>query len=251
MGQPSSRQALIDYALKRLGEPVIKINVSTSQVEDRIDDAIQFFQEYHDDGIERNILKHEVTQAESQFGVTSGYMEFDVSDNIVSVHNVLPFADGFTDNFFDVKYQIVLNDLHNWSDLDLVGYDMKRRHFNLLDDLLNQPTQYEFKRVKNKLRVYLNTNGLSAGQFILFEVYQIIDPDTYTEIYNNILLKRYLTALIKQQWGANMSKFDGVQMPGGVTFNGQQIFDQATEEIRQIEEEIQAKYEEPPRGFIG
>lgn len=250
MAKPNSRQGLIDYAFRRLGEPVIKVNIDDSQVQDRVDDAMQYFQEYHDDGIERNILKHEVTAAEAQYGITSGYLEFDVNDNIMAVHNVLPFSDGFTDNFFDIKYQTVLNDLYTWGSMDLVGYDMKRRQFNMLDDLLNQPTNYEFKRVKNKLRVYLNTNGLAAGQYILFEVYQIMDADTYTEIYNNILLKQYVTALLKKQWGENLSKFDGVQMPGGVTFNGQQIKQEAMDEIRQIEEEIQKKYEEPPRGFI-
>jgi len=250
MAKPNSRQGLIDYALRRLGEPVTKINVDDSQIQDRVDDAIQYFQEYHDDGIDRNILKHQVTSDDAQFGATSGYLEFDVDDNITAVINVFPFADGFANNFFDAKYQFVLNDLYNWGDLDLVGYDMKRQYFNLLDSMLNQPTMYEFKRVKNKLRVYLNTNGVAEGMYIIFEVYQILDPNTYSEIYNSILLKQYVTALIKKQWGMNLSKFDNVQMPGGITFNGQQIYQDANEEVVRIEEEIQKKYELPPMGFM-
>lgn len=249
MAKPSSRQELIDYAMRRLGAPVIDINVDEAQVEDRVDDAIQYFQEYHDDGIERNILKYEITSSDTALGISAGYIELDVDDSITSVINVFPFADGFGDNLFDAKYQFVLNDLYTWGDLDIVSYDMKRQYLNLLDDMLNQPTMYEFKRVKNKLRIYLNSNGLEAGHHIIFEVYQILDPETYNEIYNSILLKQYVTALIKKQWGQNLSKFDGVQMPGGVTFNGQQIFQDANDEINRIEDEIQRKYEEPPMGF--
>ena len=250
MSKPSSRQELIDYALRKLGEPVIKVNVDTEQLEDRVDDALQIFQEYHDDGIERTILKHEITASDVATGISSGYLEVDVPDTVFSVIDVFPVADGFSDNFFDVKYQMILNDIYNWSDLDLVGYDMVQQNLNMLDGMLNQPTNYEFRRVKNKLKVYLNTTGFSAGTFVIFEVWRILDPDTYTEIYNNILLKRYLTSLIKQQWGANLSKFDGIQMPGGVTFNGQQIYESASQDLEKLEEEMRAKYEEPPMGFV-
>ena len=250
MAKPNSRQSLIDYALRRLGEPVIRVNVEASQLEDCMDDAMQIFQEYHEDGMERTILKHQITGSDVTLGASSGYLELDVPDNVFSVIDVFQFTGGFSSNFFSPKYQLLLSDIYNWSDLNLVGYDMTQQHLNLLDGMLNQPTNYEFSRVKNKLKVYLNNAGFSEGTYILFEVWRLLDPQTYTEIYNNILLKKYLTSLIKYQWGTNLSKFDNVALPGNVTFNGQQIKQEAQEEIQRIEEEIQKKYETPPMGFM-
>lgn len=249
MAKPATRKQLIDYALRRLGSPVIQINVDPVQLEDRLDDALQFYSEYHEDGIERTIFKHQVTDAEAAFGITSGWLEFDVPDHIFSVTNVFPFSDGFSDNFFDVRYQMLLNDLPNWSHLDLVGYTMNRSYWALLDNLLNQPTNYEFKKVQNKLKVYINTNGLSSGTYILFEAHAIIDPNVYSDIFNSLTLKKYLTALIKKQWGSNLSKFNNVTLPGGVSFNGEQLYQQAQEEISEIEESLRNRF--PPGGFLG
>jgi len=248
MPKPSSRKEIKDYALRKLGQPVIKINVSPEQLDDRLDDALEFFGEYHEDGVERTILKHQITASEAEFGQTTGWIEFDIPDNVFSVIDVFPLADGFVDNFFDVRYQILLSDVQDWGTFDLVGYNINRNHWQLLDNLLNQPANFEYKRVQNKLKLYLTTNGAASGGYILFEVYAIIDPEQYNKIFNNRELKEYYTAIVKRQWGSNLSKFNNVQLPGGVSFNGDQIYQQAEEEIRQIEERIRDRW--IPGGFL-
>lgn len=250
MARPRSREALKEYCLRRLGHPVIQINVAPEQIEDRIDDALHFFAEYHFEGVEKVHLKHIVTQADIDFSTTTGYMEFDIGTDVVSVTEVFSINDNFTENFFDVKYQTVLNDLNNWGHMDLIGYSITRDYYALLDFMLDPAPRFEHQRVKDKLKVYLQgDDGVRVGSVIIFSAYAIIDPTVYTKIYDEILMKKYCTALIKRQWGSNLSKFDNVTMPGGIAFNGQQIYQDANEEVQKLEEEVFNTYNYPPGGF--
>ena len=244
----TTRQNLIDYCLRRLGAPVTEINVDDDQVSDRIDDAIEFFQEYHFDGVEKVFLKHTITQTD----IDNEYIA--VVDPVISVLRVLPIPDfnAFQTGFFNEEYQLRLNDLENFSGSALINWAMSQTNFSLVEHLFSiQPTML-FNRKQNKM--YLETNWadrFSVGTIIIIEAYRALDPVTYTEVYNDMFLKKYATALIKQQWGSNLKKFTGVTLPGGITLDGQTIFSEALEEITKIEEEMSLKYELPPDGFIG
>ena len=244
----TTRQNLIDYCLRRLGAPVTEINVDDDQVSDRIDDAIEFFQEYHFDGVEKVFLKHTITQTD----ITNEYIA--VVDAVISVLRVLPIPNfnAFQTGFFNEEYQLRLNDLENFSGSTLINWAMSQTNFSLVEHLFSiQPTLL-FNRKQD--RVYLETdwaNKFSVGTILIVEAYRTLDPATYPQVYNDMFLKKYATALIKQQWGSNLKKFTGVTLPGGVTLDGQTIFTEALEEITKIEEEMSLKYELPPDGFIG
>ena len=244
----TTRQNLIDYCLRRLGAPVTEINVDDDQVSDRIDDAIEFFQEYHFDGVEKVFLKHTVTQ----ININNEYI--DVADAVISVLRVLPIPNfnAFQTGFFNEEYQLRLNDLENFSGSALINWAMSQSNFSLVEHLFSiQPTLL-FNRKQD--RVYLETdwaNKFEVGTILIIEAYRILDPATYPQVYNDMFLKKYATALIKQQWGSNLKKFTGVTLPGGITLDGQTIFSEALEEITKIEEEMSLKYELPPDGFIG
>ena len=244
----TTRQNLIDYCLRRLGAPVTEINVDDDQVSDRIDDAIEFFQEYHFDGVEKVFLKHTITQT----NITNEYI--DIVDPVISVLRVLPIPNfnSFQSGFFNEEYQLRLNDLDSFSGSSLIHWAMSQTNFSLVEHLFSiQPTLL-FNRKQNKM--YLETDWddkFDVGTIIIIEAYRALDPTTYTEVYNDMFLKKYATALIKQQWGSNLKKFTGVTLQGGITLDGQTIFSEATEEINKIEEEMNMKYELPPDGFIG
>jgi hypothetical protein len=251
MATPNTRAQLKDYCLRSLGHPVVQINVADEQIEDRIDDALQFFSEYHYDGVEKIISKFTLTQTEVDAAATDGYFEIDMPEAVTAVLYVYSLNDNFTENFFNAKYQAVLNDMTEWGHLDMIQYDMTRQKYSLIDWMLDPDNRFEFQRVKGKLRVYATDEGVAVGTVMLMDVYSIIDPETYGKVYNDILLKRYSTALIKRQWGANMGKYDGIQLPGGVTFNGQQIYEQAVQELQEIEEQVKSKYSDPLDFFMG
>ena len=244
----TTRQNLIDYCLRRLGSPVTEINVDDDQVSDRIDDAIEFFQEYHFDGVEKVFLKHIITQTD----IDNEYIA--VADPVISVLRVLPIPNfnAFQTGFFNEEYQLRLNNLDDFSGTALINWAMSQTNFSLVEHLFSiQPTML-FNRKQNKM--YLETdwdNKFSVGTILIIEAYRALDPTTYTEVYNDMFLKKYATALIKQQWGSNLKKFTGVTLPGGITLDGQTIFSEALEEITKIEEEMSLKYELPPDGFIG
>jgi len=244
----TTRQGLIDYCLRRLGSPVTEINVDDEQVSDRIDDAIEFFQEYHFDGVEKVFLKHTITQDD----IDNEYLT--VADPVVSVLRVLPIPNfnAFQTGFFNEEYQLRLNDLENFQSSTMINWAMSQTNFSLVEHLFSiQPTLL-FNRKQNK--VYLETdwaNKFDVGTILIIEAYRSLDPATYTEVYNDMFLKKYATALIKQQWGSNLKKFTGVTLPGGISLDGQTIFTEATEEITKIEEEMNMKYELPPDGIIG
>ena len=244
----TTRQGLIDYCLRRLGSPVTEINVDDEQVSDRIDDAIEFFQEYHFDGVEKVFLKHEIKQVD----INNEYLT--VEDAVISVLRVLPIPNfnAFQTGFFNEEYQLRLNDLENFQSSTMINWAMSQSNFSLVEHLFSVQPTLLFNRKQNK--IYLETdwsNKFDVGTILIIEAYRSLDPTTYTEVYNDMFLKKYATALIKQQWGSNLKKFTGVTLPGGITLDGQTIFSEATEEITKIEEEMNMKYELPPDGIIG
>jgi hypothetical protein len=247
MANPSSRQGLIDYCLRRLGHPVIEINIDEDQVEDRIDDAFQFYREYHYDAVERVYLKYQITSDD----MTNKYIP--LNDNIVGVDRILPFSNRSTGiNIFDVRYQILINDLYSLMSTDLIYYSQVKTQIELINQLLVGVKPVRFNRHMNRMYIDMDWEAdVEVGSFIIVECYRILDPDTYTDVYNDRFLKQYATALIKRQWGENMKKFQGVQLPGGVLLNGQQIFDEAVEELTRLEQEMQSRFELPPDMFVG
>ena len=247
MAQPTSRATLKEYSLRRLGSPVIEINVDDSQLEDRIDDALQFFAEYHFDGVEKTYLSHLVEEVD----ITNEYITLD--DSVISVIKLFQLSEG-TVNLFDVRYQMALNDFYGLRNPNqsMIQYDITKRHLSLIQDILAPEKSIRFSRVTNQLKVDMDWSAeINVGQYLVAEAYVVLDPETYPEIYKDRMLKRYVTALFKKQWASNLSKFEGIQLPGGVTFNGRELFEQAQAEIEKIEDQVQEMYELPPDFMVG
>ena len=262
MAVPSTKATLKEYCLRALGKPVIDINVDDDQVDDRIDEAVQYFCQYHTDGVERMYLKYEVTQADvtrmttdssesvTDNGVTTSWKQGNnflvVPASVISVVNVFPLSDRANLNIFDVKYQLRLNDLYDFSSTSIVHYEMTMRHLDFLDHILVGEKPMRFNHLSNKLFIDMDwSRDITAGEYLIIEVYRKLDPDTHTDMYDDIYLKRYTTTLIKRQWGQNLSKFNGTAMLGGVTLNGPELFSTAIAEQQKLEEEIRLNYEEP------
>ena len=263
MATPSTRETLKQYCLRNLGKPVIDINVDDDQVEDRIDEALQYFAQYHVDGVERMYLKYLVTadditrmttdasESVTENSITTTYKRADnflvVPSSVISVINVFPLSDRANLNMFDVRYQLRLNDLYDFSSTSIVHYEMTMRHLDFLDHILVGEKPMRFNQLSNRLYIDMDWGtDITAGEYLIFEVYRKVDPDTYTDLYDDLYLKRYTTALIKRQWGQNLSKFSGTAMLGGVTLNGPELFSSAIDEQQRLEEEIRLNYEEPP-----
>jgi len=251
MSSPATRRQLIDFCLRRLGEPVIEINVDEDQLQDKVDDALQVYQEYHSDATKKIYLKHLVTAAD----VANEYIS--VSSNIIYISKLFPISTTFNTsfNFFDIKYQMMLNDVADLSTYagDMAYYEQMQQYLSLLDMKLSGTPQVQFSRKENRLYIFgdFADQDIQAGDYIVAEVYQIIDPNTATSIYNDKFIKSYTTQLIKQQWGQNLIKFEGMQLPGGVTLNGRQFYDDATAELEKLLETMRMENELPPDFFVG
>ena len=299
MAIPNTRATLKDYCLRALGKPVIDINVDADQVEDRIDEALQYFAQYHTDGVERMYLKYKVTaddlvrlQKNKSFNVdekgtvadnieledgtiTTGddtgdiiqqdgsalwlesgnlvrtsYEENEnylvVPDHVLSVINIFPLSDRANLNMFDVRYQLRLNDLYDFSSTSIVHYEMTMKHLDFLDHILVGEKPIRFNQLSNRLYIDQDWGtDITADEYLIIECYRKLDPTQHTSIFDDIYLKRYTTALIKRQWGQNLSKFSGTAMLGGVTLNGPELFSTALAEVQKLEEEIRTNYEEP------
>jgi len=270
MANPNSRNNLKEYALRALGKPVIEINASDDQLDDRIDEGLQYFSQFHYDSIRRTYLKYKLTSADktrlsaknplsetaTQSGVSTTWNEDQnflvVPDSVISIINIFPFSNKGNLNLFDVRYQMRLNDLYDFSSTSIINYDVVLRHLDFLDHVLVGEKPLRFNQHDNRLYIDMDwTNDLATDEYIVIECYRKLDPDTFTDVYNDIYLKRYVTALFKKQWGANLSKFNGVAMVGGVTLNGQQIFSEALQEVDKLEQEIRSTYELNPAIMIG
>lgn len=248
MATPTSRQSLKDFALRQLGAPVIDINVDDSQLEDRLDDALQFFYDFHTDGYEKVYLSHAVTAEDK----TNGYLDIsNINDAVTQVVRIFPLSVNTT-NIFDLRYQLALNDFYGLrSGGTMTQYTITQQHISLLQQLLDPEFQFDFTRSTMRLHIHTDWDNINVGDFIVFEAYAIIDPETFTKVYNERHLKKYVTALFKKQWGQNLSKFTGIQLPGGVEFNGNEIYSDALQEIEKLEEQMRETYEEPPNFCVG
>jgi hypothetical protein len=257
MAVPNTKATLKSYCLRSLGYGVIDINVSDDQVDDRIDEAIQYFSHYHYDGVEKMYLKYAITQDDIDrarsnattsatdtidSSVTASFSEgknyIPMPSAVVSVLQIFPFDDSSTNSMFDIRYQLRLNDLYDFSSTSIVQYEMTMQQLDHLSHILVGEVPIRFNEHQNRLYLDMDWQGIGVGEYILIECYRKVDPTSYTDMYDDIYLKRYTTALIKQQWGANLSKFGGVAMLGGVTMNGETIYTQAIEEVQKIEEKI-------------
>ena len=271
MAIPTSKSTFKEYCLRNLGKGVIDINVSDDQADDRIDEALQYFAQYHYDGIEKMYLKYQITQEDVDRAasndttsatdtvdntITASFTEgknfIPMPSAVISVLQIFPFDDIATNNMFDIRYQLRLNDLYDFSSTSVIHYQMTMQHLDYLSHILVGEKPIRFNQHQNRLYIDMDfANDISVGEFIIIECYRKLDPETYTDIFDDIYLKRYATALIKRQWGANLSKFAGVQLLGGVEMNGAEIYSQAQQDIERLEEQIQLAYELPPEYMMG
>lgn len=244
---PSSRSQLKEYCLRSLGKPVIEINVDDDQVEDRIDEALQFYWDYHFDGTEMVYYKHQITENDK----TNKYIV--LPENIIGAVEVFPIGDPTvrSDDLFNIRYQIALNDLYTLTSVSMVPYYMVMEHLALITQMLVGQKPIRYSRHRNRCHVDMDWDTVNIGEFLLIRGYEIVDPEQFTDVYKDQWLLRYTTALIKRQWGQNLTKFSGMQLPGGVTFNGQRIYDDATAEIERMRLEMINTYSLPVLDMVG
>jgi hypothetical protein len=247
MAVPTSRSEFKEYCLRKLGKPVIEINVDDDQVEDRIDEALRYYWDYHFDGTEKVYYKHQIT-AEDQ---ANKYIT--MPENINGVVKVFDIgaATVNTGDIFNIRYQIALNDLYTLTSVSMVPYYMAMEHLHLLEELLVGKKPIRYSRHRDRLHVDMDWTTVAEGNYLVVEAYEVIDPDVWTDAWGDRWLQNYCSALIKRQWGSNLTKFEGLQLPGGVQFNGQKILDDAVDEIRRMEEEMISSYSLPVSDMIG
>ena len=247
LNKPASKEELKEFCLRQLGYPVIQINVDDEQVNDAVELALQYWQEFHFDGVERTYLKHQMTSQD----IANQYVQ--LGDNVISAVRIFPV--GGTNQsmtFFDLRYQLRLNDLWDLSSTSYVNYALTMQHLRTLDMIFSGETPVRFNRVNERLYIDWDwATDIHEGQWIVVEASIVLDPDQYSKAWNDRTLKKLATAYIKRQWGNNMKKFGGMQLPGGVTMNGQQIFEEATNEIKEIEQYIENTYQAPPQFLVG
>ena len=281
MAKPASRTDLINYCKRQLGAPVLEINVADEQIDDLVDDALQMFHERDYDGSIQTFLKYKITQADIDRGRARGgsstagivtttatatidgsSVSFNFEENsnylqvppeVIGISKIFRFdgSNTVTNNMFSVKYQLFLNDIYYWGSTEILTYAMTKRYLEDLDFALNTEKQIRFNMRQDRLYLDIDWGSQPADEFIVIECYRALDPASFTQIYNDSFLKRYLTALIKRQWGRNLSKFRGVKLPGGIELNGGEILQQAEQELAEIKSRMSMEYELPPLDFIG
>ncbi len=281
MAKPSTRQGLINYCFRKLGAPVLEVNVDDDQVDDLVDDTIQYFQERNYEGVERMYLKYKITQDDIDRGkasgtsgvgivtttgtstnisglgtVTSNFYEtsnfIQVPDSVIGVEKIFKFdTSSISGGMFSIKYQLFLNDLYYFNSVNLLQYSMTKRYLEDIDFLLTTDKQIRFNKRQDRLYLDIDWASQEVDTFIVLDCYRALDPDSFTQIYNDPFVKLYLTALIKRQWGMNLIKFRGTKLPGGIELNGREIYDDAEREMEIIRERIVREYEMPPLDFIG
>ena len=281
MAQPSTRQELIDYCKRRLGAPVLEINVADEQIDDLVDDAVQFFQERHFDGVYPTFYKYKLTEEDINRGKASvdrnpvgiastsitkniegtpttftfyensNYLQ--VPPNVIGVTKIFHYGGSNTiaSNMFSIKYQLFLNDIYYWGSLELLTYAMVKTYLEDLDFLLTTQKQIRFNKRQDRLYLYIDWRAVNAGDYIIIDCFSTLNPNDYSQVWNDSFLKQYLTSLIKKQWGQNLIKFNGVKLPGGVELNGRQLYDDAQKEIDVLMEKMSNTYELPPYDMIG
>jgi len=279
MAQPSSREGLIDYAKRQLGFPVLEINVADEQFQDLLDDAIQIYQERHYDGIARMYLKYKITQDDIDRGQARGgdstlgistttttstvglSTTFDLEENnnyiqmppsVIGVNQIFKVrSDTVYDGLFNIRYQLFLNDLYAFGSIDLLQYSMVQTKLEDITFLLNPDVRYRFNIRQDRLYIDVDWAQINKDDYFVIDCFRILDPNDFTRVYNDPFLKRYFTALCKKQWGQNLIKFQGVQLPGGIQLNGRQIYDDGERELAEIRSKMASDYEMPPLDMIG
>ena len=282
MAQPSSRTELIDYCKRQLGAPVLEINVAEEQIEDILDDAIQFFQERHFDGVYPTFMKYKLTDNDVERGRSRGgntgnvgittttaeatidgsTVEFNWQENsnflqvppdIIGVSKIFHYdgSNTITNNMFSVKYQLFLNDIYYWGQTEILSYAMTKTYLEDINFLLTTQKQIRFNQRQDRLYIDVDWGNVASGDYIIMDCYRILNPSDYGRVWNDSFLKRYTTALVKRQWGQNLIKFQGVKLPGGVELNGRQIYDDAQKDLEVIREQMSNMYELPPLDMIG
>ena len=266
MASPNSRADLITYCKRQLGEPVLQVNIDDEQVNNVLDDTIQFFQENCYNGMERAYLFHEIsaddkTRFAASVTTSSGTTDWKettnyipVPDHVVGITRVFGLvSNSIRSNLFGVEYQLFLNDLYAFGSLDILNYYMNKQYLETLDMVLNNGSFQQFRYTMRRDRLYmdLDKDFLKEGSNILIECHRLIDPTDATEMYNDMFVKKYATALMKKQWGQNLIKYNNVQLPGGITLNGRELYTDALAEIEKIESEVLSKYSIPPMDMIG
>jgi len=246
MALPTNRQQFKDYCLRKLGAPVIEINVDNDQVEDRIDEALRYFWDYHFDGADKIYFKYQVQPQD----ITNRYVT--MPENIIGVVNLFEIGQALnTNNLFNIRYQIALNDLYTLTSVSMVPYYMAMQHVQFLEQMLVGKQPLRYNRHMNRCYIDMDWSIINPGDYLIIEAYQIIDPDQFPRCWGDRWLARYAECLIKEQWGQNLKKFEGMQMPGGLKFNGQKIYDEAVTEKAALEKEMIYTYSLPVTDFIG
>ncbi len=280
MAQPASRNELKEYCLRQLGAPVLEINIADEQCQDLIDDAIQFFQERHFDGVLNTYLKYKITQDDIDRGtakpdvgpgitttsatstIDGSSIEFDWKENsnylqvppsVIGVNKIFHFdgSNTLTNNMFSVKYQLFLNDVYYWGAVELLSYAMTKTYLEDINFLLTTEKQIRFNQRMDRLYLDIDWESMTVGDYVIMDCWTTLDPSDYNRVWNDSFLKRYLTATMKRQWGQNLIKFQGVKLPGGIELNGRQIYDDAEKDLEVIREQMSNMYEMPPLDMIG
>jgi len=281
MAQPASRTELIDYVKRQLGAPVLEINVADEQLDDLVDDALQYFHERHFDGVIQTYLKYKVTEADIQRGRTRGgdntvgivtttatatidsstvtfsYEEnsnyLQIPPSVIGVNKIFHFdgSNTITNNMFSVKYQLFLNDIYYWGSSDILSYHMTKTYLEDINFLLTTDKQMRFNQRQDRLYLDIDWDSVSENDYIIIDCWRLLDPNDFSRVWNDSFLKKYLTALVKRQWGQNLIKFQGVKLPGGIELNGRQIYDDAEKDLEIIREQMSNTYELPPLDMIG
>tara|TARA_B100000965_G_scaffold327338_1_gene290117 strand:- start:458 stop:1315 length:858 start_codon:yes stop_codon:yes gene_type:complete len=285
MAKPASRTQLIDYCLRKLGAPVLEINIDDDQIDDLVDDAIQLFNERHFDGVERMYLKYKLTQEDIDRGkassksnstntvgivttsvtstnisgygtTTSNWYEnsnfLQVPDSVVGVEKIFKFdTSTISGGMFSIKYQLFLNDLYNFNSVELLQFAMVKSYLEDIDFLLSPEKQIRFNKRQDRLYLDIDWGTENPDTYLVLDCYRALDPNSFTQVYNDYFLKQYLTALMKRQWGQNLIKFKGVKLPGGIELNGREIYDDAEREIESLRSKMSTEYELPPYDFVG
>ena len=278
MAKPASRADLINYCKRQLGAPVLEINVADEQVDDLVDDALQYFHERHFDGVGQVYLKYKITQADIdrgkgtnevgivttsastsingtptsfQYEENSNYLQ--VPPEVLGITKIFRFdgSNTVTNNMFSVRYQLFLNDIYYWGSTELLTYAMTKTYLEDIDFLLTTEKQIRFNQRQDRLYLDLDWGSVRVDDYLVIDCTRLLDPNDFTRVYNDSFLKKYLTALIKRQWGQNLIKFQGVKLPGGIELNGRQIYDDAEKDLEIIREQMSNTYELPPLDMIG
>jgi len=246
MVQPVDRSSFKEYCLRKLGKPVIEINVDQDQVDDRVDEALSYYYDYHYDGTQRVFLKHQVTAN----NISEGYIT--VPENIIGAVDLFDIGDALsTNNLFNIRYQFALNEIYDLSNYNLSNYYLAMQHIQFLEEILVGKQPLRYNRHVNKLYIDMDWGKVDVGQYIVAICYQIVDPEEYSDVWKDRWLQNYATAKIKYQWGSNLTKFEGLQLPGGVQFNGLQILQDAQSEIERLEEDMIRSFSLPVHDLMG